>query len=354
MMAAAAPPIPHIGDVDNNVAWCGGEPNIAWTQTARGNPASPYAKRYTDKNEMTVYQAMTTVLETKLKRNDPSYTLVSFTEDVKAHFVKCGMDSIFYLVDPRDPNRRLDLLLKHPMFDLSTVKTEMNVMTGVIAWANCPALFSNVANAYDEYDAHNQTTARECLLRSLDKTLRHTIRPRITSDMLATEVWMVITSEIMSGSYRAMESKKEELRQLSLKDFPGEVVRSMNAEIIRLCAELEAGNRLPGAGTVTRDLHVEYITYALERHFIAVYRHYDLGTDKLRNNIVSPYLRCFTQLVPFNMANYRCGDFLLERHILHMAAHYSDVSSEFSFDQSSLSPIESNSPSSPNVRDANV
>lgn len=250
-MAAPAPDEPVIGGIDNQIPWCGGEPNLAWNNTLRDYPASPYAKRYNDKNEMAVYQLMTGGLATKLKRGDPSYTLTSFAEDVKAHLVKTGMDAVFYMMDPARTNARIDIIYKHSRISITQVRTELNVMTEVIAENDRPALFSNLDNPYDEYDASNATASREFLLNSIDSTLKADMRSKITADMLGPEVWMVIVMELQSGSYRAMEAKKEKLRKIKLSDFPGENVKTMNNEVVTLCSELDQANRLPEDALVT-------------------------------------------------------------------------------------------------------
>lgn len=250
-MAAVVPPEPRIGSLENNIPWCGGRPNPTWAATTSQRPASPYAKRYTDKNEMTVYQAMTKGLPTKLKRGDPVYSLTAFTEDVKAHLVKVGMDSVFWFLDPVDNATRHDLVYQHALFTIAQVRTETNVMTEVIAAANRPALFANLAHTYDEYDAMNLSASREFLLDSLDETLKASLRTKITADMLGPEVWMMITSELQSGSYRAMEKKKDDLKSLRLADFPGEDVKALNGKVVTLCSELERANRLPEDALVT-------------------------------------------------------------------------------------------------------
>jgi hypothetical protein len=245
---------PIMGGVINGTVWVGGKPSSTWDSTGNQKPQTPYAYRLEGEKSLKIYTYLTNGQTHKFKRDDEQYALDSFSADAFSHMKKGGMDSVWYFPDPTDSDSMLSLFEYHSLFTLEYVTKTVKRMR---------------KSTYDQFDVDNLEHSRSWIESSLDITLWNSIRPQVTSDLSGPEVYMVLVSEVQSDSIQSMRAKERKLEGMKLKDYPGENVRLLNVEILKLCSALEANKSLPRDMILTIvDKYTESTCMVFSVHFM--------------------------------------------------------------------------------------
>jgi hypothetical protein len=157
----------------------------------------------------------------KFKRVDEEYTLLSFAGDAFRHMKTYGMDTVFYMPDPRDSTADpLSLFTYHSRYTRAAV--EKFVKDAEVKY----------------FDEHAKTALIESgswLFNSLDESLKTSIRPQLTGDIKGPVLWMLIVAEVQSDSLRRSKIQKEKFEALKLTGVKGENIREYAAVAASNC-----------------------------------------------------------------------------------------------------------------------
>jgi hypothetical protein len=224
-----AAPIP--GGYSYATNWVGGKPDANRQTTDRVTPKTPHAYRTDGEKSTKNYVVMTTAPTTKFKRNDPNYSLTHYSDGAARHMEKCGLDSEFYFRDPSNKDVMLNLFDKHMLFTTEGIKEQV--------------AYFRANGMYDSFATDNLDYSRAWIEDSIDSELWNSLRPHVTRDITGPELYMILVSEVQSDSIQSMRAKERKLLGLRLKDYPGENVRNLNADILLLCDTLSNNRTLP-------------------------------------------------------------------------------------------------------------
>jgi hypothetical protein len=164
------------------------------------------------------------------KKDDPTYPLHTFEEDLLEHLEDCGMETIFYVPAITITAEMANVIRNKDRFTLLHVQDEQK----------------SVCAKFDEYDRENDRAAKKYLESSLDPTLKAELRVRQEAGDTAAITWMRIISLVCDGSIERFNRKREELKQLSPLKEPGENIMLYADKARRVCNELfQAGQFEP-------------------------------------------------------------------------------------------------------------
>ena len=222
MAANVTAPVPKTSPKFGNLygdgtkaVWVGGPPTTDFSNTTLTEPASPMCIRGDDPStEMKTYARR--VLEgndIKFKRDDPDYSLLSFSADALSHMETHGADSVFYTegADPTQGKKGAELFTYHSKHTVSSVK----------AWVQD----NRAKGLYDGYAEKALSESALWLINSLDDSLKTSLCNQIHGCVSGPEVWMIIVSEVQHQSLRHASNLQEEFKKSKLTDFKGENIQ---------------------------------------------------------------------------------------------------------------------------------
>ena len=228
---------PH--DAKSRVVWVGGIPSADFTTTVSAAPASPMCIRGIDpSSDIKGYsKRVLDGLDTKFKRDDKSFNLMSFASAAKEHMTDYGMVSVFYMKgsDNLATDEGEELFTYHSKYTRAQVKKHIADQVSL--------------GHFDSYAKDALDESAKWLKNSLDESLKSSMRYSLSTKMSGPELWMVIVSEVMADSLRRTDNLKKQFEALSLAQFKGENVIEYAEAASTVLLQLEKDDRLP-------DLHL--------------------------------------------------------------------------------------------------
>ena len=128
------------------------------------------------------------------------------------------MWDVFSLIDPRNKEKKWDLLLHQSRFPLEYVKR----------------LVQSLHKGYevDQYVVHNLMWLGVYLRSTLSNTLLHKVLTLVPLTATGPEVFVSAMNTFLSDSYDALEEILTQIKSLKLKMYPGENVTDCCEEIL--------------------------------------------------------------------------------------------------------------------------
>ena len=131
-----------------------------------------------------------------------------------------GMWDVFSLPDPRNKEKRWDLLLHQFIFPLEYVKRHVQSLLKV--------------SEADQYVAQNLTWSGVYLRSTFANTLLQKILILVPLTATGPEVFVSTMTTFFSNSYDDLEETINHIKSLKLKSYPGENVTDFCAEICNI------------------------------------------------------------------------------------------------------------------------
>ena len=168
------------------------------------------------------------------KKSQPNMSIRVYKDMIRGHMIKTGMWDIFNIPHP-DGKQSVDLLKQHAMFDMEYIKEYEEKLL-------------NDPSQCDSYMQMNFTMSGDYLRMTLNADFLKQVLKFTSVSASGLFTFMAIMHECFSDGYDALVSIKNKLRQIKLKDYPGENVEA--------CAEqiLQYSERLYCAGAFEDDL----------------------------------------------------------------------------------------------------
>lgn len=226
--------VPNFGFVKDFLPCLGGPPNLSFTGSMNVVPSSPYCFR--DPNPYHAersYQRRVGGLDPKYNPSSNDYRLVELADLAFNHCIMHGLDTPFYMQDPADSTRMLDLFTYHGKFTYDEVKNHLESKIK--------------AKVFDQYMITVLNDSAAFLLNTLDRTFQRIIRTSLASgeSRFGPLVWMKITEEVLPNTLRRMDDLETLFRGRSVKSTPGENVNTWANEQLETLLEMDANDQLP-------------------------------------------------------------------------------------------------------------
>ena len=242
---------PTIGGIQGNIAWTGGHPD-----GRRRTPKTTFCFRPTDfKDHRKTYEACTAGLakEYRLskKNKEGTYDLVSFFNSFKRYIENHGLDSVFYV----DTGRMtyVDLIREYATVSEAEITAHVQSFT-------------------DDYDQTNLEWSYEALINSIDAQILIDVQKYIDSAMTGPHLYWTIMTHIHSTTSPAMRTLIDKLRDMRLKDEPGENVETYTNKVDAICMQLQGANKSPADVSVLVTIGLKTSTVEEFRlRFIGIY-----------------------------------------------------------------------------------
>ncbi|CAJ1949055.1 unnamed protein product [Cylindrotheca closterium] len=148
--------------------------------------------------------------QTKLKR------------DLHQHFVENGLDSITYLPDANGATT--SVILSADSFSQETAL----------------AAYKTMLPKYDKYCIANDKDAAKYLLNAVDDDLKDTIELFHTESDGFIAVWFSLLANITDNNIDRKKSLEDEIKSITVSQFPQQNLKSMVAKLKPICDELDA------------------------------------------------------------------------------------------------------------------
>jgi Zinc knuckle len=232
------------GDVTGSttIKWIGGAPKEDMSTTSRAKPFTPMCMRNLGAGaEIKAYdRRVLNGNSIKFKRDDPTYSLMSFAADVKSHMQTHGMDTVFYMKGVSggaSGDDGVELFTYHSKYTKTAVEdfVQNNVTNGV----------------YDDYAMDTLVESADWLLNSIDNGLKLGLRPSLRGVTYGPVLWMMIVGEVQSDSLRRCTELSDEFNAMSLSKYKGENVRQYADDAMAILTQLERDDQLPRTHLVT-------------------------------------------------------------------------------------------------------
>lgn len=268
--------VPKFGFIQDSIPVLGGPPDRGFTRSVSLVPASPYCFREQIPHRAERgYQRRIEGLDPKFSPAATDFRLVEFGDLAFNHCIMHGLDTPFYLPDPADDTRMLDVFNYHGKFTYDEVKLhiEDKIKTEV----------------FDQYMITSLSDSAAFLLNSLDRTFQRTIRTSLNfgDARFGPLVWMKLTEEVLPNMLRRMDELETLFRSRSVKSTPGENVNVWANEQLETLHEMDANDQLPRDHLLI--LHKQMCSCSVEafrvhwhgqRHTIATYVRLSAGKSK--------------------------------------------------------------------------
>ena len=165
------------------------------------------------------------------------------------------MWDVFSLLDPRNKEKRWDLILRQYRFPLGYVKDHVqSILKGSEA---------------DHYVVQNLMWSGVYLRITLSNTLLQKVLTLVPLTATGPEVFVATMTTLLSDSYDALEETLTHMKSLKLKIYPG-------GNVIDCCAEiLVDAERLESAGAFKPE-HLGKITRIFEDTSDSIFRMWDI------------------------------------------------------------------------------
>jgi hypothetical protein len=236
-MSTGGKPSPKFGGMYGNAVWIGGIPDTTFTKTINANMQSPMCVRSDDPNfNFKLYtKRVEDGIDSKFKRDNAEYTLMSFANDALKHMQKHGMDTVFYMQGATDEagTGAMELFTYHTRYTKTAVDE-------FIAKATKPN--GNFDDVYCKEALHE---SGQWLVNCLDESLKTTLRNQLAANPTGPQVWMLIVGEIQTTSLRRCKDLADKFEALRLSQFTGENVREYANTAQEILAQLERDDQLP-------------------------------------------------------------------------------------------------------------
>lgn len=223
-------PIPKMGGQrSNKIVWTGGVPKADWSslemQTIK--PYSVHCYRYpndpADEAKATVRRT-TPPKGVIIKAQTSDFYFVK--NSLIAHSKEHGIDSIFYVPDPKNPTQVISVLEQHSRLTMEDVAEGIKTLKP----------------AWDDFDHENDHCAQVLLLNTLDREFARQLQSLHLHTLSAAEVWMMVTRSIQSTSAERFDLLRQKLRDLSPLKIAGQNIMAYCREVREIIQELiEAG-----------------------------------------------------------------------------------------------------------------
>ena len=139
--------------------------------------------------------------------------------------IQHGMWDVFNMQDPHSPGRSWDLFQFHSRFPLHYVQDYIAHL--------------RQSEEIDRFITENLTWSAEYLFNTLSHGLHSKVLREVELTSSGPEVFVATMNVITSDSYDAMQETEKKLKEIKLKDFPGENVEDACAQIVTLSETLE-------------------------------------------------------------------------------------------------------------------
>ena len=238
---------PKFGGLSSDLTpWVGGPPNIGFTGSLCTSPESPCCYRPTDATaQMRSYPRRVEGNETKFKRDDPEYTLISFATDSLAHMKEYGMDTFFYLEGSNSEDEAQDLFNYHTRY--STTQVEDYIKECLGQTTTNPIGIGKL----DHWGLDALKDSGTWLMNSLDETMRVQLRPQLPPRPYGPQVWMILVREVQMDSLRRVTIMVKKFESTKVSDFKGENVRDYCTAVQDILIQLEKEKQLPPTHLLT-------------------------------------------------------------------------------------------------------
>ena len=207
---------------DTYVPWTGGKPKPDWKgldDKAKDHPVrSLQLRTFTDKR----YLDRVTGPVEKFDKKKGDFSRLQ--DELVRHFMKHGMDTIMYLLDPLSKSSMLNIVTEHPRFTHTKVREAMKQQVSM----------------YDKYDANNDAAAQDYLLDSLDKTFRREVEDQSRDVASFPELFMIIVRIITDDSIEHWEIVKSEMRSLDPHNYAGHDITALTTDFAAKARSLTA------------------------------------------------------------------------------------------------------------------
>jgi hypothetical protein len=226
--------VPKFGFLQGSLPAIGGPPNSSFTRSVNLVPATPYCFR--DPNPYRAeksYKDRIAGLDPKFSPTANDYRLVELADLAFSHCITHGIDTPFYLNDPADASRVIDLFNYHGKFTFDEVKKHLDdkINSGI----------------FDQYMINSLNESATFLLNSLERTFQRTIRTSLNfaDARHGPLVWMKVTDEVLPNTFRRIDELEALFRGRSVKTTPGENVATWANDQLETLQELDANDQLP-------------------------------------------------------------------------------------------------------------
>ena len=225
---------PKFGFVQGNIPVLGGPPDTGFTRSLSVVPASPYCMRDPNPRYAELsYQRRVESLNPKFSPTGNDYRVAELADATFNHCILHGIDTPFYLLDPTDDSRMLNVFHYHGKFTYNEVKEHLNKMvdTGV----------------FDQYMITSLSDSAAFLLNSMDLAFQRVLRSSLMSDEVryGPLVWMKIVEEVVPNTFRRMDDLEKLFKGRSVLTTPGENVNVWAQEQLETLLEMDANDQLP-------------------------------------------------------------------------------------------------------------
>lgn len=226
--------VPKFGFMQGNLPVVGGSPDAAFTRSLSVVAASPFCARNPNPHHAeNSYRERVKGLDPKFNPSSTDYRLVQFADTLFNHCVDHGMDTPFYIPDPVDGTRLLNLFTHHGKFTYDDVKTHLQEKIA--------------AGVFDQYMIISLSESATFLLNCLDRAFQHSIRTSLNpgDSRLGPIVWMKITEDVVPNMFGRLNELDTLFRGRSVKTTPGENVNVYAQEQLETLIEMETTDNLP-------------------------------------------------------------------------------------------------------------
>lgn len=204
-------PKPKMGGMKSNtIAWTGGVPKADWSaldETQSTKPYSTYCQRNTDNwNEENKANFRRSTAPKGLQIKSTTTNLYAIKSTLWAHMCKHGLDTIFYVPDPQNNTKVINVIENHSKLDSAYVRTAV----------------AKFQAKWDDYDTANDESARDVLINSLESTFHEHLRSLKLERMSAADVWMAIARSIRSTSTQYFDDLRQKIRTSSPRTVPNQ------------------------------------------------------------------------------------------------------------------------------------
>lgn len=222
---------PIFGGVIGNNVWYGGPFNENFDGVTNAGPANPFCYRHDGIEQASKqFEKRVAGLTTKFKKQDPTMSLRNLGSKVQRHVEQHGLDTGFYMHDPTDSTKVLNILAHHSKY----------TMEDVVAFWN-----SKSANL-DHHMEQCLKDSGDYLLNSIEQSLQNTIELSLGElPPYGPFIWMLIVAECQSDSIRRAGLLSTKFERTKLADFAGENVQDYVTAVSEILNDLERSGNLP-------------------------------------------------------------------------------------------------------------
>ena len=205
------------------------------------------------------------------REGKPAIPINYYKDQCREHMINNEMWDVFSLPDPRNKEKRWDLLLHQYIFPLDYFKSHVqSLLKGSEA---------------DQYGVQNLTWSGVYLRSALSNNLLQKVLTLVPLTSTGPEVYVAIMITFLSDSYDALEENLNHMKSLKLKSYPGENVTDCCAEI------LVDAERLESAGDFKHE-HLWYTTLIFEDTSDSRFHLWDIHKHKEVTGLIKKLCVC--------------------------------------------------------------